>query len=100
MALCYHQAEVSPGASDDLEEIELSLRDMELIPFTGDEIDPTPELAQELILALPQAVLCRDDCAGLCPVCGGDLNVTSCNCEAPLFHEGLARLKGLKIDRD
>lgn len=100
VSLCYHQADVSPGASDEIEEIELTLRDMELIPYTGDELDPEPELAQELIMALPQAVLCRDECAGLCPVCGCDLNIQSCQCEKPVFHEGLARLKDLKIDKD
>jgi len=101
VSLCYHQADVSPGAPDeDVEEVELTLRDMELIPYTGDEIDPEIELAQELIMALPQSVLCCDECAGLCPVCGCDLNVQSCQCEKPVFHEGLARLKDLKIDQD
>ncbi len=95
--LCYHQVDVPLGASDDAEEIELTLRDMELTPFTGDEIDPKPEIAQELIMALPQAVLCQEECAGLCPVCGGNLNTQACECAKPVFHEGLARLKDLKI---
>lgn len=38
-------------------------------------IDLTPLLREELLLATPQAPLCRPDCAGLCPVCGEDLNV-------------------------
>ena len=37
-------------------------------------IDLTPLLREELILATPVAALCRPDCAGLCPVCGEDLN--------------------------
>ena len=28
-----------------------------------------------VVLALPDQILCREDCAGLCPVCGADLNV-------------------------
>jgi uncharacterized protein len=38
------------------------------------KIDLTPLLREELILATPQAPLCRPDCKGLCPVCGEDLN--------------------------
>jgi len=37
-------------------------------------IDLTPLIAEELLLALPLAPLCRRDCKGLCPECGGDLN--------------------------
>jgi len=29
--------------------------------------------------ALPTTILCRDDCAGICPVCGGDRNVVPCD---------------------
>jgi uncharacterized protein len=38
-------------------------------------VDLTPLLREELILATPQAPLCRPDCAGLCPTCGEDRNV-------------------------
>lgn len=36
---------------------------------------------EELILAMPEYVLCREECKGLCAVCGTDLNVGSCNCQ-------------------
>ena len=35
----------------------------------------------ELLLSMPGKVLCKDDCKGLCPVCGTVLNVTECDCE-------------------
>lgn len=38
------------------------------------KVDLTDLLREELILATPLAPLCREDCAGLCPVCGEDLN--------------------------
>jgi uncharacterized protein len=44
------------------------------------EVDITPDIRDELILALPMKILCREDCKGLCPRCGADLNVESCNC--------------------
>jgi uncharacterized protein len=34
----------------------------------------------DLQLFLPQVLLCREDCRGLCPVCGADLNQTNCGC--------------------
>jgi len=35
------------------------------------------------VYALPAFVLCRDECAGLCPACGADLNAGPCGCTAP-----------------
>lgn len=39
------------------------------------------ELRQELLLALTPIVLCREDCRGLCPDCGLNLNAQQCRCE-------------------
>ena len=44
----------------------------------GDEVDLEPLIRDEVILALPLAPLCREDCVGLCPVCGADLNTDAC----------------------
>ncbi|HEX3051918.1 MAG TPA: DUF177 domain-containing protein [Aggregatilineaceae bacterium] len=44
-------------------------------------LDLGPLLREEAILALPIGVLCRPDCAGLCPECGQNLNEGTCNCE-------------------
>jgi uncharacterized protein len=44
------------------------------------EIDLTPAVREELALAVPRYVLCRDDCRGLCPQCGQDLNAEACAC--------------------
>ena len=85
-------------ASDD-EEVELSEDDLGLIPFDGQEIDLRSDLDQELVMALPQQLLCNQKCQGLCPHCGVNLNNDKCNCEPPVFHPGLAALKNLKIDK-
>jgi uncharacterized protein len=42
------------------------------------EIDE--DLRSELLLALPMNPLCSNDCQGLCPVCGTDLNKSQCKC--------------------
>jgi uncharacterized protein len=43
-------------------------------PIEGEEIDLELPVRDALLLDLPTAPLCREDCAGLCPVCGKDLN--------------------------
>lgn len=43
------------------------------------EIDVGGPARDELALAMPAAPLCRDDCKGLCPICGTDLNDGSCD---------------------
>jgi uncharacterized protein len=40
-----------------------------------DQLDLSAWARDALVLELPDKILCRPDCAGLCPVCGGDLNV-------------------------
>ena len=48
-----------------------------------DEMDISEEIRAEMLLELPMTLLCSDDCAGLCPVCGCNLNKPSCNCAEP-----------------
>ena len=45
-----------------------------------EELDISDELRTELLLALPVNILCNEECAGLCPICGGDLNKELCCC--------------------
>jgi uncharacterized protein len=44
-------------------------------------IDLTEAVRQHVLLELPMAALCREDCAGLCPQCGHDLNLGPCDCQ-------------------
>lgn len=39
---------------------------------------------EDIYLALPGKLLCKDDCKGLCPQCGANLNEGSCNCKKPI----------------
>jgi len=51
--------------------------------FTIDEhhtLDLTEAIRQYMLLAIPMKPLCREDCAGLCPGCGHNLNLGPCNC--------------------
>ena len=59
------------------------------------EIDVTPAVREELLLAAPRFVECREDCKGLCPQCGKDLNAGPCGC-APVADLRWQPLKALK----
>ena len=48
--------------------------------------------ANDVIPELPSRILCREDCKGLCPVCGCDRNVTQCSCETKVSDPRLAAL--------
>ncbi len=51
-----------------------------VIPPRSTELDLGATVREELILAVPSYVVCRDDCRGLCPRCGKDLNQGPCDC--------------------
>jgi uncharacterized protein len=48
--------------------------------YSEEYIDISDETRESLILELPMTVLCCDDCKGLCPSCGKDLNSGTCDC--------------------
>ena len=48
--------------------------------MTGDQIDLAPQIREELILSIPIRVLCKEDCKGICPQCGKDINKGECIC--------------------
>lgn len=50
------------------------------VPGGAAEVDLGPMVREELVLAAPAFVLCRDDCRGLCAQCGRDLNEGPCGC--------------------
>lgn len=47
------------------------------------DVDLGPAVREELVLAVPRFLECRDDCAGLCFRCGANLNEGPCSCEEP-----------------
>ena len=56
--------------------------DPDVFPIEGRdrELDLRPAIREQWLLAVPQFVLCRDDCRGLCHGCGMDLNTGACEC--------------------
>lgn len=54
---------------------------------------------QYFILSLPMKPLCRPDCAGLCPVCGSNLNQGVCNCSRQTRNQGWSKLEQLDLGK-
>ena len=49
----------------------------------GDELDVASWAADAIVLSMPHKILCREDCRGLCPSCGANLNDGPCQCPPP-----------------
>lgn len=81
--------------ADESEEVELS-GEVYPLPPRGDQIDLRPALREQLLLQVPDYVVCEEGCRGLCPKCGTDLNRATCSCvpEAdPSPWDALTKLK-------
>jgi uncharacterized protein len=64
--------------------------------YQGKVIDLDPMLREQLLLALPGYPVCRDDCKGLCTVCGTNLNERDCGCDRRVPDPRWAGLQTLK----
>ncbi|RJR26241.1 MAG: DUF177 domain-containing protein [Desulfobacteraceae bacterium] len=71
--------------------------DLENHFVTGEELDLSETVREQVFLSLPMKSLCREDCLGLCAACGSNLNKGKCGCSDQLEAAGLSKLKNLKI---
>lgn len=84
------------GAGPAIPPFELTSAELHRELYTGETIDITPVVRDTILLAVPLAPVCRDDCRGLCPVCGTNLNYNQCACvreEVSAWKQALAKLK-------
>ena len=82
----------SQGLGD---EVALSTDDLDVAFYDGDGIDLGAFFRAETLLDVPMKPLCRENCQGLCPVCGGNRNLTLCACEAQPVDPRLAPFRVL-----
>lgn len=76
---------------------ELTSDELDLSYYSGDEIDLAPLVDEQIILALPTRPLCQEDCKGLCPSCGKNMNTETCDCASHAGDPRLAVLRDIKI---
>jgi uncharacterized protein len=88
-----------PGQeTDNLDaDIELRASDIEIEYYSGDRVDLTQAVYDQMMLSLPLARLCRVDCQGICSQCGINRNKKKCQCsDKDSVDPRLAVLKTLK----
>jgi DUF177 domain-containing protein len=65
------------------ERYQYEVTDPDASPIENEQLDLVPLVRETVLLELPDAPLCRPECAGLCPACGINLNTGTCDCTAP-----------------
>jgi uncharacterized protein len=78
-------------------DVELDEEDLDFSCYHHDEIDLAAIIAEEVLLALPMGFHCREDCRGLCPHCGVDLNEGACGCGKQAKGSPFSVLKSLHL---
>lgn len=68
-------------AVEEEDEIELDTDELEYGFFDGEVIEIDQLIMEQIFLALPYKILCKESCQGLCPGCGANLNEESCQCD-------------------
>lgn len=96
--LRYHPRLENTGNGVDEQEIEED--DLTTAFYENEEIDLGHLMREQFNLSLPMKPLCRDDCHGLCPVCGTNLNRGTCDCKREWDDPRLAVLRKLKAEKD
>ena len=79
------------------EQHELTREDLNLSIFDGTGIDLDQLVREQVLLAKPAQTLCREDCRGLCPLCGADRNTAACNCDSQQVDSRWEKLKDLRF---
>lgn len=89
LALVWAPSEQSMGESD-------RDGDIRVIDPRASEIDLAEAIREEVVLGVPLYVVCREECKGLCPHCGADLNDGPCGCAAEERDPRWDELRALK----
>ena len=66
--------------------------------YCGDELDLDSAFLDNMLLSMPMINLCREDCRGLCPQCGANLNQGICRCSQRAKNSAFDILRSLSFD--
>ena len=84
------------GVDRRADEVSISEAETEIGYYQGEGLLLEDALREQVLLATPVRALCREDCKGLCPQCGRNLNLEQCNCEPQVSDPRWAALNDIK----
>ncbi|MBO0910643.1 MAG: DUF177 domain-containing protein [Acidobacteria bacterium] len=84
------------GADAGKEELSVTAAEAEVSYYQGEGLLLEDVLREQILLALPLRVICKEECRGLCPHCGKNLNSEQCSCAEPLEDPRWAALKEIR----
>ena len=84
------------GSDAGVDEREVGVAEAEVGYYTGKGLLLEDVLREQVLLGLPLKAVCREDCKGLCPRCGRNLNLEKCACTTPAPDPRWSALKDLK----
>lgn len=62
---------------------------------TGYDLDVDKLIYEEILIGFPMKVLCKDDCKGICKICGADLNFGECGCDRTEFNPRMSVIQDI-----
>jgi uncharacterized protein len=78
------------------EEVEIDEGEAQLGFYAGSGMELEDILREQILLSIPMQRVCREDCQGICAVCGQNRNETPCNCNSHPADHRWGALQGLK----
>ncbi len=84
------------GADAEREETSVSGTEAEISYYQGEGLLLEDVLREQVLLSAPLKAICSEDCKGLCPHCGTNLNLTQCSCAEPVEDSRWSALKDLR----
>lgn len=84
------------GSDARAEELSVTDAEAEIGYYRGDGIELEDVLREQVLLAVPLKSLCREDCRGLCPHCGKNLNQEGCSCSEEVEDPRWEALKDIR----
>lgn len=88
---------IPQNAQSPAEEQELGAVELNINYYSGNSLDLTDVLRDQLLLCIPMTPHCQEECLGLCPNCGQDLNLGPCKCSQTGKTSPFEALKKLKL---
>lgn len=88
-----------PSRSPEAQKEELSDEDVSFSYYQDDLIDLNALVYEQILLQVPMKPLCAEDCRGLCPQCGANINTAPCPCRPEAIDSRLEALKKFKVKK-